>query len=312
MNINNTRKDTWLKCRRLYYWSYIHGGRGIVTGEPRIALHIGHGVHAFLEEWYRSGSYEKAVLSMQTDFAAQRETYNAIGDLGADLTDEEQAAYRYAEAYVEKYPKEDFTVVAPEMEGNVPIGDGRHRFFFRLDMVVLYLNELWMVEHKTARSTGTNYYKGFMIDSQISGYVFGASRAMSQPIKGAILNVIKKTTQELRKKETREAWIARTFEREYMPRTQRDLDRFERTLVAVADEIEEATTNTNDVSKGPEGSPEFFDTMFPMNTKACTMYGVCPVYDLCFYGESPGLLSAYKQREADYTEQEGAKSDEPE
>src|SRR5262245_5832051 len=48
-----------------------------------------------------------------------------------------------------------------------------HFFTGRTDAVISWGNLIWLLEHKTATNTGQIYYRGYELDKQTTGYIWG-------------------------------------------------------------------------------------------------------------------------------------------
>lgn len=282
MNLNQSRLRTYQDCQRRYYHQFI---AGIELRRVQSGLYIGHGVHKFLEAWYRTGKSDEALASMKEDFAKQKEDMPLLPEEEVRVKNDEQKAEQLAKGYIETWPSEPFRVIAPEVQGDVPLNE-RHRLFFQADAIIEWQKRLWLLEHKTAARTGASYFAKFYVDMQLTAYIWGATQVLKQPITGALLNVMVKTSVP-------------KFEREWYTRTDEELRRFVRTAVALADEIEHKlgvlVTDNDDPA---------LDTLFPMNTSACVRFGVCPYLDICRFGPRPDIMGQYSERKRDYTEPE--------
>jgi len=71
---DRSRYETTFNCWRKRYWNYEHKGRGIVGQGVKVDLLYGKGVHAGLDELFRTGNLEAAINHVQTALEPITET----------------------------------------------------------------------------------------------------------------------------------------------------------------------------------------------------------------------------------------------
>lgn len=141
----------------------------------------------------------------------------------------------------------------------------------RQDLPVLWDDMLIVDDHKTASSLGTSYFEGQKVSPQFEGYCWALEEILKQNgishrIAGYCINAIRTKEQPAKPRNGWDAWWSEAFERhkEYLRPGQ-------------LDEWKENTINLIE-----EFFFHFEKGVFPQKKKACTMYGKCPYYDVCY------------------------------
>lgn len=116
-----------------------------------------------------------------------------------------------------------------------------HYLTGRTDAVISWSNMIWLLEHKTAVSTGDIFYKRFRLDKQTTGYIYGIWQATGMRPHGFLLNVIKKPRADVAKRDP----FAISFEREPFIRDDRTLEEFETDIIRIANDYELAFRTGN-------------------------------------------------------------------
>jgi len=199
-------------CRRMYDLRY---NRGLVPLEEDDALALGAMFHACLERWYKraADASTEQVIAEILDFID--------GSYPGHLTDDRQRKNRHLAramflAYTEKYPSEDFSIVAVEREFNVPIinpdTDCASRTFVmrgKADAVVVKDGQYFILEHKTASAIDGGYIERLPMDFQVTLYSDYIGQEMNIKVAGVIYDVIAKAQIRQGKGETEEEFMAR-------------------------------------------------------------------------------------------------------
>lgn len=200
-----TALKAFRNCRRMYDLRY---NRCLVPLEEDDSLALGAMFHVCLELWYKRAAdapTEKVVADI-LDFID--------GSYPDRLTDDRQRKNRHLAramflAYVEKYPSEDFDIVAVEREFNAsivnPDTDCASRTFVmrgKADAVVVKGGQYFILEHKTASAIDGGYIERLPMDFQITLYSDYIGREMNLKIAGVIYNVVAKAQIKQGKGET--------------------------------------------------------------------------------------------------------------
>ncbi len=187
---------TFRNCRRMYD---IRNNRCLVPLEDESdAQNLGAIFHGCMERWYRR----------DTNLPVERTIEEVLDYIDASYTnrlqDERQRKNRHLAramflAYVEKYPSEDFEVVAVEREFQAPIinpdTDCASRTFImsgKVDAVIMKDGRYYILEHKTASSIDGGYIERLPMDFQVTLYSDYIERSMNIRIAGILYNVVAK------------------------------------------------------------------------------------------------------------------------
>lgn len=223
MKISNSRLDTYRRCPRKYWWNYV---QNIVTRRDSVPLIVGDAVHRGLAA-HHSGKDAYIIDSAIGDaFDEVRAKGKWMEGELSDLTAQEAYTHRILEWYKGTYPTEEWTVLAPEVQGHVALGD--HEFYFRVDGLVSWSGFVWVLEHKTTSALGDIFFKRFRNDGQITAYMWCVWKKGFDRPKGAIINAIRKSKKLDRADFAREP-VLRTEEQltEYMDQVDRECDAIE-------------------------------------------------------------------------------------
>jgi len=185
--------------------------------------------------------------------------------------------------YQDHYAREPWTVLAPEVEGDLPLGT--HRYFFRADVLVSMRGHPWLLEHKTTSQLGPTFFSKFRNDGQITMYCYGIWQKLGTRPVGVIINAIRKSR----------SMDKVTFERELVMRPQQQIEDYVEVFTRQADQIEYLLENHRKDKQ-----------MWLMYTGACVAYHrACDYLDLCLK-DSPDMRLMYKTRTPDYVDEGGS------
>jgi hypothetical protein len=277
MRINYSRFSQYQTCPRLYYWKYVENLAPPRTATP---LTVGKLLHEGLAAHY-SGLNSLDHIDKAYDGLVASEKW-----MGPEL-EEMQKQLKYIHfmmhQYEAEFPTEHWTVLAPEVEGDVPIGN--HTLHFRTDAIVEWKNNLWLLEHKTTAQLGPTFFKKFQMDGQITTYIYGVWAALPahrRPV-GAIINAIRKS-KNLDK-------VA--FEREVVMRSEKQINDFAEQMVRQCDIIEALHAK-----RAPKEA-------WLMHTGQCVRYNrICEFADLCT-NDTPEARECFAKRANDYVDDAG-------
>lgn len=291
MKIDNTMVEDHQRCPSLYNLRHNHGWTSKYTSA---ALGIGGALHLGLAEWYRGKGLQAAIDAIEVGWP-----------LGMPVDDYRTLtkAQEVMRAFVRKHPTEAWSVVGtPHMPlveqvftlptgmympcdtcglhpNNIaeaveqlrtpgaenPWADGlchRCATFMEpieyggvIDLIVNFGAKIFIVDHKTTAQMGSTYFLQFKPNNQISGYCWAAGELSGrrQDIGGGIINGIGIYKSSPTK-----------FEREITSRTETNIREW---LVNLWYQCLEMRMHEK-------------QHYWPMRTKACTIYGTCPFYDV--------------------------------
>lgn len=338
MKLSNNKCNSWQDCNRRQYWEYEFCGGGIQPRGYEESLADGTAIHAGLEAIY-SGKDEKQMR------LAIRDSYlSEVGDLEQYAREKVDRIHERIEwggnllsAYrMRQVPLDDFVVLQVETEFNVVLGEichacgepyaleaemetcphcGAEVFLFegRADLVVSREGLVRVVDHKTAKSVGSDYFARYSHSMQMLGYCYGIGKASGARVRGYGVNVIKKLKtidpprikcKACKGKGCGECFLSgrvgkpgpELFVRKWVTIGSEDLDRFVLNRLSVARDI---ASEKQRFASEPEAA-------YPMNEGACHRFTSrpCPFIPLCWGGDpvkwyepSDARLSAYKPKE---------------
>ena len=248
----------WMLCQRRYYWGYV---RGIVPDVPAPALHFGQAVHAGLSGWH---------TTHDPDIMLQRYT-EAMAGAPADLLRTPAKGELILKGYAKQWPEEPFTLLADEIEFELPMPDGS-TLIGRTDRVIQWGEKILVMENKTTSGgIGAYYFKQFSPNLQIDMECYATAQRWGH-CEGALIDVL----QVCKTKEG--------YARDVQDRTPEDLQRFEGRYRRIVSDLERAA------AQGTERDH------YLQNQLMCTYYGECPYRKLCLYNNDALIEGHYKPR----------------
>lgn len=191
--IDPTRLRDSLQCLRLYYWRH---ERHIIPKAPRMPLAYGSAVHACLAQHYLG---EPAGICLQA-FEKVWETEVIPWQNEMSEEDLKRNPVRWAEIFIvyrQHYKVEPFQVLRVEAPFFLPLSDWLALAGI-IDLLVKYLNQIMVIDHKTTSVTYPSYFAGFNPNHQFSSYLLGATELLEQPVTTAIANCIVTAKSEMR------------------------------------------------------------------------------------------------------------------
>jgi hypothetical protein len=277
--INYSRYKLYQTCPRQYYWRYL---QNLVLPKVAMPLLFGRCVHKGLEVLLSGKDIEEAKTALLEEWNSGPQV---------PLLPEEQELVakhqRYAlfvlEKYHATYPTEEWTVLAPEVEGTADLPEG-HKLKFRTDGIVSWRNAAWLVEHKTTAALGPTFFNRFRMDGQITAYIYGVNQVLKvQPV-GAVINALFKA-RNLDKTD---------FQRDIVMRTKSQVEEFVTQLGFTCSFLERTTRNCPDKAS------------WLMHTHSCFNYNrPCDYLELCYH-DTPGVRELFVERSSDYVDDEEA------
>jgi len=261
----------------------------LIPRREAVPLIIGRAVHSALAVHYAKKDQNAEAYIKQTFDQVRGKAAWLQLELD-DLQKQEDYTVQMFRWYKEQYPHEKFTVLAPEVEGSIPLG--RHMFYFRIDMLVSWLGYPWLFETKTTSQLGPVFFRKFRLDPQISLYIYAADKSLGVLPKGALINAIKKS----RKLDRVE------FAREAVTRTKSQIELCVSQTIQQADIMEMLAAKAIEFSAS--GDMDRAAALFQMHFNECVRYNrTCDYLELCS-GQVKDPSDLYATREVDYTEKE--------
>jgi len=191
--IDPTRLRDALQCPRLFYWRH---ERGVVPVAPRLPLSYGGGVHATLAEHYKGKTSGQALLAFEAVWDVEVRPFSHY------LVEEDpkRNPRRWAEVFIvykKHYAKEPFEVLYIETPFFLPLTDDLALAGI-IDLLVKYLNQLMVIDHKTSYSLGPQFFATFNPNHQFSAYLLGATEILGEPVTTLLVNCLLSHKNEMR------------------------------------------------------------------------------------------------------------------
>jgi hypothetical protein len=193
--VDPSRLRDSLQCLRAFYWKY---ERHIIPMAPRLPLAYGSGLHAALAAHYEGKSaglalkafeevWEREVLPYQTEWQEEDRKRNPVRAAEVFML------YRRYYASTDKH----FVVKNVEAPFFLPISD-TVALGGIIDLLVEYLGQLMVVDHKTTSVTWPSFFAAFNPNHQFSVYLLGASEILQRPVTTALVNCVVTHATEMR------------------------------------------------------------------------------------------------------------------
>lgn len=141
------------------------------------------------------------------------------------------------------------------------------KYVGRIDLPVVWDDCLMILDHKTTSMLGNFYFDGQKISPQYEGYCWAMQRTLgTNLVSGFCINGIRTKEAPAKPRSGWDVWWSECFERhkEYLRPGQ----------------LEEWQENT--IALIEEWLWHYGRGIFPAKKKACTMYGKCAYYDVCY------------------------------
>lgn len=274
---DSTKTQTFMRCPRKYFFEYILGWR-----PEKISIHLifGESWHRGLEKIIQLGYSNESIDAAMSAFEGYyREFFPPHLDVD-NIPKSPGDAFSAYKSYIAKYKNKDehYKALFTEISGSVPVGtrpDGSPReMHFRLDSIWkdIIRNEYFSMEHKTSSRNSAPWQQQWRTKTQISLYTHVLYCLYeTKEVYGTIVNgsffykskphdhvriPVRKSPQVMQAWMQTINWWLSSIEREFE-------------LLKL------------------DSSGEAMMKSFPMNTEACTDYGICPYFDFCTSWENP-------------------------
>lgn len=273
MKISYSRLNCYRSCPRLYWWRFV---QNLVPKKDPVPLIVGRAVHAGLAALYAKKSPEQYIGEV---FKETRKQAPWLEEELEELARQERYVRQILVWYKAHWAREPFSVLAPEVQGHIKLGD--HQFYFRTDGVISWKAEPWLLEHKTTGQMGAMFFKKFRMDGQISSYIYCVWKSLGDRPVGALINAIRKS-KKLDRAE---------FARDVVMRNEDQINEYMDQAYIQIDEIARLEANFKDDKSA-----------WLMNTSQCIAWNrECDFLELD-YKETPGLRELFAPRPPDYVD----------
>lgn len=259
----NSYIQTFLSCRRKFYWQEVYQG-GLTPKEESPNLTIGRAVHEALATWH---TYQDLPLSLKALELVIPQSSPSYGLALATFV-----------GYTKAYPREQsLEFLVQEFETSIKVGE--FTYTMRIDGIARYLNEFYVVEHKTTGQSLKSYFNHYENDRQVTGYLLGVKAEMpSMRVAGIVINALKKPAK------LKTGYGEPAYDRAIILRTDRQMSWWLNDTISIFEDIGRCYYETGD---------------WYCNTKECYAFNApCPYISLCKYGPLPALMGEFTIREA--------------
>jgi hypothetical protein len=184
------------KCKRKFFWKYIMRFRPKYRDKN---LAIGSAFHNTLGEWYKG---------KRSDIGAIAERYHGslINMLAEQTGYYDQDEYDKVESAIEVFSgmmlgygakyyedRKQWNIERNSIEAKFKVDMGEFDYMGKMDLVTNHKKYRRLVEHKSASSIRSSYIDRLPLDTQIRGYVFGATEGLGiTGINEVLYDVMKK------------------------------------------------------------------------------------------------------------------------
>jgi len=294
MRVSHTQLSMFQECPAKYRHYYLRKMRQVKR--PTYFI-LGSAVHAFIEKYYTTRDEALARRAVDTEFGkVDRALLNAeeVHSLEVDR----QIALGICEAYPGFYAQDfdQYQKFICEQQFSIKLGD--HEYMGFIDVMVQdAAGDWWIMETKTASAQALNadYFERVQIDSQVTGYMYGAKEILGSFPRGVIYNVIKKPSIRLKSGETHQAFQRRVFQ-EYKQFGKEKAYFTRQELMIGKIQLTRWLKNTKHCTDWLSSLVVQRSKVWPMHTGACTSkYGTCPWLNACVTGAYNRML--YRKEE---------------
>jgi PD-(D/E)XK nuclease superfamily len=242
---------------------YERNGMGVepvpTAYEGYSALEFGGRIHELLEEFYKD---KQGII-----FPPYPENPNPVLEAEGQLT---------YQAYRSHYPNEQLHIIDVERTFKVALPGGKHTLVGKMDLIVDNQDIIDIIDHKSQNRTAkSNTPQKWAARDQPSLYLWAAKRMFPDRTIGRfIVNVLVRQSDK--------GQVGPSFpERQYLERTQTQLEMAIRDIEIIADQIEEYRSR-------------FGSDPWPANRENCYDWGPCPYWPLHGYGSDNELIVAHR------------------
>lgn len=289
------------KCKRKCYWKTIMRLSPKSEAKPFVISNL---VHAGLAEWYSSkrGSMKKIASRLvgeklkEIEANARYYDQEEYDDIIALLQTVEGMLIGYSRVYADDRKK--WSLAKRDIEAWFSVNMGAFDFKGKIDILPLSGNTQLLGDHKAVKNINESYIERLPLDTQLRGYILGATEDLGRKPKRVLYNLIRKCSLRRKSDETIEEFCERIaddyetrvdfyFRRESLKYSSSDIEAFKFDLRKTHQEYAALVNNSVDPLDPREWvcsdhiCDEFFRT--------------CPYLPLCLQGLDKGTGALYTQ-----------------
>ncbi len=236
-----TALQTYLRCPKAFEYRWV---RGIVPKKESEALLFGATFHKALTVWYTSHNLSQA-----------KKVFEELPKFMEDELRTRDRGKALMEAYVKRWGDEPFKVRDIEVSFHLGMPGGSV-FAGRMDMIVEWDGNVYVIDHKTGRSLGLSFFNSLRPHLQFDGYSYACKELVGE-CRGVIVNGIQICKSKI------------AFERKVSARSEEEMGVFAENFTLIVQDVER----------------DILRKKFIRNTASCGLYGGCPYKELCVYGD---------------------------
>lgn len=287
--IDNSFLEALTTCPRKLQYDRLLKRRPIAE---KSALSFGSAIHLALEHRYKNLKNSSPTILDEQDQAELLQKYFASNIMPEEDHRQLNFAVELVKRYNAKYQVEPFNLLTDKdgkvmvelsfalplfeytLEERTDIGHYHQKqvpiyYTGRIDLPVLWDGQIIIIDHKTASMLGDYYFDSQRISPQYEGYSWAFEQLTGQKVSGFCINAIRTKAQPVKPRSSWDEWWNECFARhkEYLKPGQ--LEEWKKNTIALINEF-------------------FFhyqNDFMPQKKKACTMYGKCQYYDVCYLPE---------------------------
>ena len=274
------------QCPMKYRFYYINRLEPI---RKPLTLRLGSVIHDAFYKFYNNTSHKECLEFISDSYK------DMISQAGGE-DQEDLIVDRYKALGMFKFYPSDlnlFEEITPEMEFKVPLSQ-TDNFMGRIDGLIRADDKYWIREIKTTGLSMRQFEGRAKLSYQTSGYMYGIQKLTGKEIQGVYYDIIRKARLRKRRTETAEMYGERFYDfyedpknwkflykRYYTYRTSDDLQRFEKDILLLTDQIKRW----------------YKDRSWYRNTDSCWSYNTeCQYKRICFTDKpDPLVLELYYQ-----------------
>lgn len=307
LKVSYSLLNTFRNCRKFTEYKYV---RGLSAKWDKHALVFGTNVHSLLEEYYSN---------------ANRDVDKALSTLlpGIPSIDDKIVIEEMLRSYDERYKKadEDIEILSLEKFFEAKILDTEIMEYIpdvvitgKIDGIVKYKGDVFLLEHKTASKLDDNYINGLWANLQIILYSYFVTREFGYKCAGVLYNVLakpdKREQQESEESYAKRCLAARSKNKSgktnIKPKGGESDDEFrervkefyknERSItrepIYISKELMKTTVDEiSELTKAYVSAVK--RNKFYRNTDYCYKYGKCEYYSICSSNEDRSVIDKF-------------------
>ncbi len=225
MQIDYTQASTLIDCPQKYYIKFILGLQKASVDTTNIDIRFGQTVHSGLELFYKEKSKEDIT-----------KTFDDFIDVEGEESKTKANGIELLNAYIEHYKNKDKDMQILDVETKDSYSIDDITYIVKVDTIIKLNDNIYVLEHKTAKNIAYNYFDKFSPNMQMTGYTEYVRQKYGQ-CSGILLNVLQSANRK-RAYKGEPAGFHCKFQREIVNRNPQQLDDFKENIKKIAKFLE--------------------------------------------------------------------------